>query len=88
MLGFELTTERQRMSKELDQHATVLIVDDIEDNRRVMRNFLIQRHHCRVVEAADGQSALKLALRESPALILMDIRAPQIRRPCSCHRDA
>ena len=65
------------MSKELDQHPTVLIVDDIEDNRKVMRDFLTQKHNCRVVEAEDGQTALRLALREPPALILMDIGLPK-----------
>ncbi len=65
------------MSKELDQQPTVLIVDDIEDNRKVMRDFLTQKHNCRVVEAEDGQAALKLALSESPALILMDIGLPK-----------
>ena len=30
-----------------------------------------------MVEAADGAAALKLALRESPALILMDIGLPK-----------
>ena len=65
------------MSKEPDQQPTVLIVDDIEDNRKVMRSFLTLKHNCRVVEAEDGQAALKLALRESPALILMDIGLPK-----------
>lgn len=64
------------MNKKTD-HRTVLIVDDIEDNRNVIRDFLIQKHNCRVLEAEDGQAALKLALRESPALILMDIGLPK-----------
>lgn len=65
------------MRKKLDRQPTVLIVDDIEDNQAVMRDFLTRRHHCRVVEATDGEAALKLALRESPALILMDIGLPK-----------
>lgn len=65
------------MRKTLDQRPTVLIVDDIGDNQEMMRNFLTLRHNCRVVEAEDGQAALKLALRESPALILMDIGLPK-----------
>ena len=65
------------MRKPLDQSPTVLIVDDIEDNRKVMRDFLTQKHNCRVIEAEDGQAALRLALRESPALILMDIGLPK-----------
>jgi CheY-like chemotaxis protein len=65
------------MKEKLDQNPTVLIVDDIEDNRKVMGDFLTRRHNCRVVEAGDGKAALTLALRESPALILMDIGLPK-----------
>ena len=65
------------MSEKLDERPTVLIVDDIEDNRTLLRNFLTQKHNCRVVEAKDGEEALKLALHESPALILMDIGLPK-----------
>jgi len=65
------------MSDKLDERPTVLIVDDIEDNRTLLRNFLTQKHNCRVVEAKDGEEALKLALHESPALILMDIGLPK-----------
>ena len=64
------------MSKTPDP-PTVLVVDDIEDNRAVLRYFLTKKYECRVIEAADGQEALKLALRESPALILMDIGLPR-----------
>jgi len=65
------------MSKKPEQQPTVLIVDDIEDNRKVMLNFLTLKHNCRVVEAEDGEAALKLALQESPSLILMDIGLPK-----------
>ena len=65
------------MSKTPDRRPTVLVVDDIEDNRAVIRHFLTKKYKCRVIEAADGQEALKLALRESPALILMDIGLPR-----------
>ena len=64
------------MSKEPEQQPTVLIVDDIEDNRKVMRDFLTLKHNCRVVEAEDGEAALKLALSESLSLILMDMVSP------------
>jgi CheY-like chemotaxis protein len=56
---------------------TVLIVDDIDDNRSILRTFLEKDHDCRVLEAADGKKALTLALQESPALILMDIGIPK-----------
>ena len=65
------------MSQKLDGHLTVLVVDDIDDNRSMLRNFLEQKHNCRVVEASDGKMALKVAMKESPALILMDIGIPK-----------
>ena len=65
------------MSKTPDRRPTVLVVDDIEDNRAVIRYFLTKKYKCRVIEAADGQEAIKLALRESPVLILMDIGLPR-----------
>ena len=65
------------MSEKHDGRATVLVVDDIDDNRSMLRSFLEKKHNCRVVEAEDGEAALKLALRESPSLILMDIGLPK-----------
>ncbi len=65
------------MSEKHDGRPTVLVVDDIDDNRSILRGFLEKKHNCRVVEASDGKNALKLAMQESPALILMDIGIPQ-----------
>ncbi len=45
------------MSEEPDRRPTVLVVDDIEDNRAVMRYFLTKKHNCRVIEAGDGDYA-------------------------------
>jgi DNA-binding NtrC family response regulator len=53
--------------------ATVLLVDDKENIRRVM-GAILKREGYSVVEAADGREALATALRKRPDLILSDVR--------------
>lgn len=54
---------------------TVMVVDDSEDIRVLMRMQLTMLGY-RVVEAADGREAVELACKECPALILMDLTMP------------
>lgn len=54
---------------------TVMVVDDTEDIREVMRLRLTALGY-RVVEASDGREAVETAVRERPALILMDLMMP------------
>ena len=54
---------------------TVMIVDDTEDVRELLRLQLTMLG-CRVVEAANGREALEIASKESPELILMDLTMP------------
>jgi CheY-like chemotaxis protein len=54
---------------------TILVVDDFDDTRLMMRLWLERRGY-RVVEAADGAEALVVARRESPDLVIMDIEMP------------
>lgn len=56
---------------------TVLLVEDTEDNRFMMRRLLEMTGY-RVVEAMNGEEAVKLAEAESPDLILMDLSLPVI----------
>jgi len=53
----------------------VLIADDNDDNRLVVR-IMLERKGWDVLEAINGLEALELASRELPALILMDFRMP------------
>lgn len=53
----------------------ILIVDDYEDNRELLRLLLEGAGHS-VREAADGQSGLQLAQAETPDLILVDLSMP------------
>jgi two-component system, cell cycle response regulator DivK len=56
---------------------TVLLVEDTEDNRFMMRRLLEMAGY-RVVEATNGEEAVRLAESEQPELILMDLSLPVI----------
>jgi DNA-binding NarL/FixJ family response regulator len=56
---------------------TTLIVDDHEVVREGLRLSLSRAPHIRVVgEASDGESAVELALRRKPDVVIMDVRMP------------
>jgi CheY-like chemotaxis protein len=61
----------ERDSKDL----TVLVVEDGEDTRLFMR-LELESFGFIVFEAADGRSAVDVALREHPDVILMDLTLP------------
>ena len=63
--------------KEQAEARTVLLVEDTEDNRFMMRR-LLEMSGYRVIEAMNGEEAVKLAEAESPSLILMDLSLPVI----------
>ncbi len=54
-------------------HGTVLIVDDIEYNRNIIKELL---HDLTIFEAENGQQAIIFAEENNPDVILMDIRMP------------
>ena len=53
----------------------VLIVDDYEDTREMLK-MMLEMRGCVVVEAANGLEAVEVAMREKPDLILMDLNMP------------
>lgn len=55
----------------------ILVVEDYEDTRLMMRLELEQRGY-RVIEACDGEEAVELAWRECPNVILMDLSLPKL----------
>jgi two-component system phosphate regulon response regulator PhoB len=57
--------------------ATILIADDSSDIRTIMRFFLNDLGFA-VVEAADGNEAVRLARQCQPVLILLDLCMPGI----------
>ena len=61
------------MAKEI----TALIVDDHEVVREGLRLTLSRAPHIRIVgEAGDGASAIEMALRRRPDVVIMDVRMP------------
>jgi two-component system, cell cycle response regulator DivK len=56
---------------------TVLIVEDNELNMKLF-NDLLEAHGYKVVQTRDGLSALDIARKHKPDLILMDIQLPEV----------
>jgi two-component system cell cycle response regulator DivK len=69
-----MTPERDNLTK-VGVNQTVLVVEDFEDNRFMMRR-LLEMSGYRVLEAINGEEAVEMAERERPGLILMDLSLP------------
>jgi CheY-like chemotaxis protein len=54
---------------------TILVAEDDEDNREILRTLLMMRGFD-VLEAADGHQAVARARARCPDLILMDLKMP------------
>lgn len=63
--------------------ARILIVDDEEKIREVIREYAEFNHH-EVREAADGMEAVNIALNEDFDLIIMDIMMPRLDGFTAC----
>ena len=53
----------------------ILVVEDQEDNRQILRDLLGSAGY-QLVEAENGEEALQALARQRPDLILMDIQLP------------
>ncbi|HEX9165662.1 MAG TPA: type II/IV secretion system protein [Gemmatimonadales bacterium] len=71
-LGFELIEEAAEAS---GLKGTVLLVEDEDQLRRVMKD-LLEREGYRVVEARDGVAALEQVDRFAPDVMLLDLNLP------------
>ena len=60
-----------------DKRIKVLLVEDTEDNRFMMRR-LLEMSSYEVVEAVNGKQAVEVAVQEQPDVILMDLSLPLI----------
>jgi len=63
----------------------ILVVDDEPKVARLARDYL-EKNGYRVTIAADGQSALAIARREKPDLVILDLMLPQIDGREVCRR--
>lgn len=56
-------------------NATILVVDDERQIRRVLRAVLVNAGYT-VVEAENGEDAIGMLMRERPQLVLLDVNLP------------
>jgi len=72
---FELIDEPLDLGDDADGKGTILLVEDEEQLRRVMKD-LLEREGYAIVEAADGVQALEQVDRHNPDVILLDLNLP------------
>jgi two-component system cell cycle response regulator DivK len=60
----------------------ILVVEDQEDNRRILRDMLGNAGY-ELIEAESAEEALKAVATQRPDLILMDIQLPVMDGPSS-----
>jgi len=68
---------REPHKPQSDKPTKVLVVEDSEDNRAMMRR-LLEISGYSVVEAVNGEQAVARAKAERPDLILMDLSLPRV----------
>ncbi len=57
--------------------ATVLLIEDYDDNARIMIRSL-EPHGFQVFRAIDGETGLRLAIEKRPDIILLDLGLPDV----------
>ena len=64
----------------------ILVVEDQEDNRRILRDLLTSADY-EIMEAENGEAALTAAAKQRPDLILMDLQLPIMDHACPVKRE-
>lgn len=65
------------LARSPDVRPTILVVDDFDDTRLLLRTWLEKRGY-RVLEADNGLDAITKAENGSPDLIIMDVEMPKL----------
>lgn len=55
----------------------VLVIEDNEQNL-YLTTFLLEHHGYEVIQARDGSTAIRIAMKTNPDLILLDIQLPEM----------
>ena len=74
-VAFDLIDEPLDLGDGRDGKGTILLVEDEDQLRRVMKD-LLEREGYSIVEAADGVQALEQVDRHNPDVILLDLNLP------------
>jgi type II secretory ATPase GspE/PulE/Tfp pilus assembly ATPase PilB-like protein/CheY-like chemotaxis protein len=75
--AFELLDDLTPHGNSRHEHATVLLVEDEEPLRRVLRD-LLEREGFNVLEAGDGVLALDAVDRGAPDIVVLDLNLPRL----------
>jgi CheY-like chemotaxis protein len=67
------------------QAGRVLVADDEENNRTLLRE-LLQAHGHEVTEAVDGEQALQEVTSSSPDVVILDVMMPKLNGFAVCRR--
>jgi CheY-like chemotaxis protein len=67
--------EAQVATQYAEPQRTILLVEDFEDTRLIMKLWLMKKGY-RVVEAENGEEGITLAEQQHPDLIIMDMMMP------------
>ena len=77
ILEQDLLAALDRLDREEGTHR-VLVVDDQEEDRSLLRRIIESQEGYEVVEAASGQDAIALVHRVRPHLIVLDLLMPEV----------
>jgi len=55
----------------------VLLVEDNDDSRDLYRHMLQKLGH-HVIEATNGKEALRIAIKQNPEVVIMDLSMPEV----------
>lgn len=84
MKSVQESRHNKMINDNTDELATVLIVDDNADMRAYLRTLLLDSYY--VIEAADGQSGMKLAVESVPDIVVSDVMMPVMDGLTFCTR--
>lgn len=65
------------MTPTAQKRRTILVVDDFDDTRLLLRTWL-ERRGFHVIEAQNGKQAIAAAQTSRPDLIIMDVEMPEL----------
>lgn len=65
------------MTPTAQKRRTILVVDDFDDTRLLLRTWL-ERRGFNVIEAQNGKQAIAAAQTSRPDLIIMDVEMPEL----------
>ena len=79
------TITKLKKAEETSKTATILVVDDNEQNLELLQAYL-EDVHCRTIPARDGITALEIIKKSLPDLILLDVMMPKMSGFEVCRR--